>query len=77
MDAQNLLVLNQIERIILLKIKTIIIRNLKKEDIPEFEQIVLKNSPSLLLKFANEKIPSLSSKIKEEIMTLHKQLLSI
>jgi hypothetical protein len=66
--------LNQIERILLLRIKTMIIRNLKREDIPDFSSTVLQNDPNLLLKFAEERIPELSKKINDEIIALQKQL---
>ena len=66
--------LNQIERILLLRIKTMIIRNLKREEIPDFSSTVLQNDPNLLLKFAEERIPELSKKINDEIIALQKQL---
>ena len=74
MNKQNLSTLNQIERIILLKIKTVILQNLDKSDIPEFEQVMLQNNPQLLLKFAENKIPELSKKISHEILSFQKQL---
>lgn len=64
----------QINRILLLKIKTLIVRNLKKEDIPEFEKIVMKNDSNLLLSFAYKKIPNLASQIYREIESLSKKL---
>lgn len=51
-----------------------IIRNLKREDIPDFSSTVLQNDPNLLLKFAEERIPELSKKINDEIIALQKQL---
>ncbi len=67
-------VLSQINRIILLKIKTLIVRNLRKEDIPEFEKIVLKNDSNFLLAFANKKIPNFAKKIYDEIDVLSQKL---
>lgn len=64
----------QINRIVLLKIKTLIVRNLQKEDIPEFEQAVKKNDISILLAFARRKIPHLSVKIHEEMKLLSQKI---
>ena len=63
-------VIEQFNKIVLLKIKTIIVRGLKKEDIPEFEQVVIKENLGLLLAFAQKKVPNLSSKIHEEMKLL-------
>lgn len=67
-------VLTLLNRIILLKIKTLIARHLKEEDISEFEKIVLKNNPNLLLAFANKQIPHLGKMIYEEIDKLNQKL---
>lgn len=67
-------VLAQLNRIVLLKIKTLIVRNLKKEDVPEFEKIVLKNDSNLLLAFANKRIPHLGKMIYSEIEKLTQKL---
>lgn len=67
-------ILTQLNRIILLKIKALIVRNLKEEDVTEFEKIVLKNDPNLLLAFANKKIPHLGKMIYEEIDKLNQKL---
>lgn len=67
-------VLAQLNRIVLLKIKTLIVSNLKKEDISEFEKIVLKNDSNLLLAFANKKIPNLAKMIYIEIDKLSQKL---
>lgn len=67
-------VIEQINKIVLLKIKTIIVKGLKKEDIPEFEQVVKKEDIGLLLAFAQKKLPNLSSKIHEEIKLLGQKI---
>lgn len=67
-------VLAQINRILLLKIKTVIVKNLHKEDIPAFEQIVKENNSNKLLAFANEKILHLAEKLNEEIQDLNRNL---
>lgn len=67
-EEQDLL--EQINRIVLLKMKTLIVRNLQKEDIPEFEKIVRKNNSNLLLDFAHRKIPHLAQNIYKEIEKL-------
>ena len=72
LDEQK--ILEQINRIVLLRIKTLIVENLKKEDIPEFRQIIEKNDPKLLFSFANKKIPDLAGKIHEEIKRLTMEL---
>lgn len=69
-------ILEQINRIVLLRIKALIVKSLKKKDIPEFEQIVKKNNPKLLLSFANKRIPNLAGKIHEEIRRLTTELKS-
>lgn len=63
-------VVEKINKIVLLKIKTIIVRGLKMEDIPEFERVVRKKDLDLLLAFAYKKVPNLSSKIQEEMKLL-------
>lgn len=60
-------ILEQINKIVLLKIKTLIVKNLRREDIPEFERAVKKNDIYILLAFARRKIPHLSAKIYEEM----------
>jgi len=67
-------VIEQINKIVLLKIKTIIVRGLKKEDIPEFEQVVGKEDLGLLLTFAQKKVPNLSSRIHEEMKLLGQKI---
>lgn len=67
-------VIEQINKIVLLKIKTIIVKGLKKEDIPEFEQVVRKEDIGLLLGFAQKKLPNLSSKIHGEMKLLGQKI---
>lgn len=64
----------QINKIVLLKIKTLIVRNLKRDDIPEFEQVVRKEDVGLLLAFAQKKVSDLSSKIHEEMKLLGQKI---
>lgn len=67
-------IIEQINKIVLLKIKTIIVRSLKEDDIPEFEQIVRKENLGLMLAFAKRKVPDLSSKIHEEMKLLGQKI---
>lgn len=69
-------ILAQINRIVSLKIKTLIIKNLPKDAIPEFKTIVLENNPNKLLSFARQKIPSLADKICEETQKIKEKLLA-
>lgn len=73
-SAEEQEVLAQLNKIVLLKIKTLIVNNLRKEDIPEFEKIVLKNDSNLLLAFTNKKIPHLAKKIYIEIDKINQKL---
>ena len=67
-------VIEQINKIVLLEIKTIIVRGLKEDDIPEFEQIVRKGNLGLMLAFAKRKVPDLSSKIHKEMKLLGQKI---
>lgn len=67
-------ILEKINKIVLLRIKTLIVRYLKKEDIPQFEQIVKSNNSNLLLDFAAKKIPSLSNLISQEIENIRNEI---
>lgn len=67
-------VIEQINKIVLLKIKTIIVTGLKEDDIPEFEQVVRREELGLLLAFAQKKVPYLSSKIHEEMKLLGQRI---
>ena len=72
LDEQNFL--EQINKIVLLRIKTLIIKSLKKEDIFEFEQIIKSNNSNRLLSFADKKIPNFSQKVYQEIEQLKQKL---
>ena len=67
-------IIEKINKIVLLKIKTIVVRGLNEVDISEFEQVVKKQDISLLLAFANNKVPHLSSKISEEMTLLGQKI---
>lgn len=67
-------ILEKINKIILLRIKSLLIKNLKKEDIPRFEQIVKSNNSNLLLSFASKKIPNLSNLISQEIDNIRNEI---
>lgn len=67
-------IIEQINRIVLLKIKTLIIKNIKQKDVSEFEQAVKKNDISILLAFAQRKVPHLSTKIHEEMKLLGQKI---
>ena len=63
-------IIDQVNRIILLKIKTLIINSLTKEDLQEFEKLVEKEDLVSLLAFARKKDPQLARKISQEMMLL-------
>lgn len=67
-------IFEQINKIVLLKIKTLIVKGLRREDILEFEQAVKKNDVSVLLAFAQRRIPHLSTKIHEEMKLLGQKI---
>jgi len=67
-------IVERINKIVLLKIKTLIINNLRKEDVPEFEQVVKKGNTNLLLAFAHKKVPDLSLKIYQEMESFGKKI---
>lgn len=69
--------LQKINRILLLRLKTLILKNLKKEDVPDFEKAVLTNDSNVVLDFANKKIPSLALKITEEVEKVYAELKEI
>jgi len=66
--------LEQINTIVLLRVKTLIVENLRKEDISQFEQIVKSNNSNLLLSFAAKKIPHLSALISQEIEMIRNEI---
>ncbi len=51
----------------IVRIMTFITNNLKKEDHPEFEDILKRKDSRALLIFAREKIPQFEAKLLEEI----------
>ena len=63
-----------LKRILLIKLKTIILKSLKKEDVPEFIRIIAKNDTDLLLKFAYAKNSQLPRQLFEEIINLKQQI---
>lgn len=67
-------IIEQINTIVLLRIKTLIVESLKKEDILQFEQIVKSNNSNLLLNFAAKKIPNLSTLISKEIEMIRSEV---
>ena len=67
-------IIEQINKLVLLKIKTLIVKSLRQEDMPEFEQVVKKNDISILLAFAGRKISHLSAKIHEEMKLLGQKI---
>lgn len=66
--------LERINRIVLLKIKTLIVKSLKERDIPEFEEIVKSGNAGLLLSFAAKKIPDFSKLFYRELEDLKKEI---
>lgn len=69
-------VLVQINKIVLLRIKSLIIKNLRKEDISQFGQIVKSNNSNLLLDFAGKKITNFSNLVSQEIENIKNEIQS-
>lgn len=61
---------DQLGEIIILKIKTLIVKNLRKEDIPEFEKVVKSDDFSQVVDFAYKRIPEFSKKFRQELEQL-------
>jgi hypothetical protein len=53
-----------------LRLKRLILVNIKKEDLDEFEKVIRLNNSSVLLNFASEKIPDFSDKVSKLIKDL-------
>ena len=64
----------QINKIVLLRLKILILESLKKDNISEFERIIKLNNPNLLLNFAAKKIPNLSTLISQEIEMVRSEI---
>lgn len=71
---QNNEVLEQSSRIHLLRLITLIVKNLKKEDCPEFEAILSRKDSGALLAFALKKIPLFEVKLLEDINSTNQKL---
>lgn len=67
-------ILESINRIVLLRLKTLILKSLKKSDIPEFEEIVKSGNSNLLLNFAGKKIPDFSKLFYRELEDIKKEI---
>lgn len=67
-------ILEQINRIVLLRLKTLIVKGLKKNDIPQFEEIVKSGNSNLLLNFAAKKIPDFSTLFYRELEDIKKEI---
>jgi len=67
-------ILAQINKIVLLRLKILILESLKKDNISEFERIIKLNNPNLLLNFAAKKIPNLSTLISQEIEMVRSEI---
>jgi hypothetical protein len=66
-EKETLEIVNQI---FLLRLKRLILVNIKKEDLDEFEKVIRLNNSSVLLNFASEKIPDFSDKVSKLIKDL-------
>ncbi len=72
--AEEQEIFKKIGDILSLRIKNLIVKNLKKEDIPHFERIIQLNDSNALLTFAAKTIPDFSKLIQTEIENLGKEL---
>lgn len=66
--------LERINRIVLLRLKTLIVKSLKKNDISRFEEIVKSGNSNLLLNFAGKKIPDFSKLFYRELEDIKKEI---
>ena len=66
-------ILERINRIVLLRLKTLIVKGLKKDDIAQFEEIVKSGNSNLLLNFAGKKIPDFSKLFYRELEDIKNQ----
>lgn len=57
-----------------MKLKTLILKNLRSEDLPEFNELVKQNNTNILLQFANSRIPDLGNQFFNEIYNLKQRL---
>lgn len=67
-------IIERINRIVLLRLKTLIVKGLKKSDIPQFEKIVRSGNSNLLINFAGNKIPDFSKLFCQEIESIRKDV---
>ncbi|MBF8249739.1 MAG: hypothetical protein HW400_340 [Candidatus Levybacteria bacterium] len=72
MSDQELL--ERINKIVLLRLKTLIVKGLKKNDVPQFEEIVKSGNSNLLLNFAGKKIPDFSKLFYQELEGIKKEI---
>ncbi len=66
--------LEQLNAIVLLRIKTVVLRNLKKTDIPEFTKILEKKDSNEILAFASKKIPNITQLIGQEVQKISQEV---
>lgn len=67
-------IMEGINRIVLLRLKTLIVKSLKKDDISRFEEIVKSGNSNLLLNFAGNKIPNFSKLFYQELENIKKEI---
>lgn len=73
-DVTEEKIFETINRIILLRVKTMILKSLKREDAFAFREVVKKNDPTLFFDFAYKRIPHLAEKIHTEVQQLSLEL---
>jgi len=66
--------LERINRIVLLRLKTLIVKSLRKNDITRFEEIIKSGNSNLLLNFAGNKIPNFSKLFYRELEDIKKKI---
>lgn len=67
-------IIERIDRIVLLRLKNLIVKGLKKNDIPKFEEIVKSGNSNLLLNFAGKKISNFSKLFYRELEDIKKEI---
>lgn len=72
--VQDQEILKRINRIVLLRLKNLIVKGLKRNDIPQFEEIVKSGNSNLLLSFMGNKIPDFSKLFYQELEEIKKEI---
>lgn len=67
-------IVKKLNNIVLLRLKTLIVRGLRKEQLPEFERIVKSGDSNHLLQFAGTNIPNFSRLFSKELEEVKQEI---